>query len=328
MTSPGAGDRQEDMRKATSIWRLICLAAAMACGWGPWTAAGATESLAVAFVRNYSPLETDKLYRGYLEHLKGCTGLALTNHFGQSLFGRLYAAETVAESQMAALLLDNRLQVALVPSGLAAWLSARGVTETVATRGQLSTGQPETFQLLLLVRADNPVGAVGQLAGTKIGFPHSKPASGTPTAPLDASGAPILNEMLATAALGKAGLGGKDYTAQYSGGHERALVGLQTGFWQAAFIASDQFDRMVKKREARERDFRVLWRSAPLPTESIVVLKSLSAGVKSTVAKCTHAHRFSAEQARLFEGSDAFLPSEPGAHEAYRQLLLEPPAAR
>ena len=298
------------------------------CLWGQVTAAAA-ESLAIAFPRTYSALETDKLYRGYLEHLGRCTGASLTNHFGQPLFGRLYVAETVAETQIPALLQANRLQVAMVSSAVATWLEAKGIAEPVAIRGQLGSQQPETFEMVLLARADSGVANLAQLAGTKVGFPNARAAAGSSTPPPDEQTSPALDEMLATAALQRAGLvAGKDYKAEYPGGHERAVVGLQSGFWQAAFIAGDQFDRMVKKREARVRDFKVLWRSPALPTESIVVAKALPTGTKSTIAKCTHAHRFTAEQARLFEGSDAFLPAGAELYEPYRQLLSPKPAAR
>ena len=295
-----------------------------------WAApAGAAEPLAIAFPRTYSPLETDKLYRTYLEHLARCTGADLTNHFGQPLFGRLYAAETVPEAQIHALLRDNRLQVAMVSSALATWLDAQGIAEPIALRGRLASQEPETFQWLLLARAEGGVAGVDKLAGAKIGLASSKPAAGTGALPLDAQGAPVLDEMLAVAALARAGLArGKDYEMEHASDTERAVVGLHNGFWQAAFVAGDQFDRMVKKREARVRDFRVLWRSPALPTESIVVARGVPAAMKAGIVRCTHSHRFTADQARLFEGSDAFLPASAPPYEPYRQLIAPKAAAR
>jgi ABC-type phosphate/phosphonate transport system substrate-binding protein len=280
-------------------------------------AAAPAEPLAVAFARTYSALETDKLYRGYLEHLAQCTGASLTNHFGQPLFGRLYVTETVVEGLVPGLLQAGRLNVAMVPSAMAVWLEAKGIAEPVATRGQHGSQEPETFAMLLVTRADAGITSPAQLAGAKIGLPGPRPAA----APAEQA-PPVLDEILAVTALRRAGLAaGKDYKAEYPGGHERAVVGLQSGFWQAAFIASDQFDRMVKKREARERDFRVIWRSPALPTESIVVAKALPAPAKAKVAQCTLAYRFKPEQARLFEGSDAFLAAGAGLYDPYRQLL-------
>lgn len=266
-------------------------------------------SLAVAFARSYSAMETDKLYRGYLEHLGRCTGAGLTNHFAQPLAGRLFVAETVPESQMPALLQNGRLQVALVPSATAVWLQAQGIAQPVALRGQLASRQAETFELLLLVRADSPAKELAHLAGQKIGLPV-----------IADSPAPPLDERLAAKALADAGLAGH-YTAQPAASHERALVGLQGGFWQAAFVASDQFDRMVKKREVRRADFRILWRSRPLPTESLVVSASVPPATRERIAQCSQSHRFNAEQARLFEGSDALLPPDDALYAPYRALL-------
>lgn len=276
----------------------------------------AAQTLALAFTRTYSPLETDKLYRSYLEHLARCTGAELTNHFGLSLQGRLFMAETVPEAQIPALLQANRLQMALVSSALAVRLQAQGIAGPVAVRGQLASQQPETFELLLLTRADSGPASLAQAAHMKIAFPFAAPSGA------DDGAAMPLDAQLAMAALARAGLmAGKDYRSEFAGGHERALVGLQSGFWQAAFIASDQFDRMVKKREARVKDFKVLWRSAALPTESFVVATALPEAVRARATRCTLAHRFTAEQARLFEGSDTLLPASAVHYEAYQQLL-------
>jgi ABC-type phosphate/phosphonate transport system substrate-binding protein len=304
-------------RRLGGAWAAASLlAVTLLCAHTP----AAAQPIAIAFARTYSALETDKLYRGYLEHLAQCTGASLTNHFGQPLFGRLYVAETVLEASMPELLQSGRLHVAMVSSPMAVWLEAKGIAEPVATRGQHGSQQPETFEMLLLTRADAGVASPSQLAGAKIGLPGSRPAAGS--APPAGLAPPGLDEMLAIAALRRAGLAaGKDYKAEYPGGHERAVVGLQSGFWQAAFIAGDQFDRMVKKREARERDFRVVWRSPALPTESIVVAGALPAPAKAKVAQCTLAYRFKPEQARLFEGSDAFLAPGAGLYDLYRQLL-------
>jgi ABC-type phosphate/phosphonate transport system substrate-binding protein len=292
-----------------------CAVLAIACGWAPPAAA---QNLAVAFARTYSPLETDKLYGGFLEQLAQCTGASLTNHFGQPLFGRLHAAETVAEAQIPSLLQGGRLQLALVSSALATWLDARGIAEPVALRGQAASQEPEMFELLLVVRADSASTGMAQLAGAKIAFPDAVPTA--------AGDAPPLDEMLAMAALQRAGLAaGKDYKAEHAGGHERALVGLQGGFWQAAFIASDQFERMVKKREAKLRDYRVIWRSPKLPAETVVVARSVPSAAKARIGSCVQAHRFTTEQSRLFEGSDAFLAASPALYAPYRQVLKSAP---
>lgn len=299
---------------------MACLAAALLAA--TTASPAAADTLAIVFPRTYSALETDKLYRGYLEHLARCTGASLTNHFGQPLAGRLHVAETVAEAQIPALLQAGRVHAALVPPAAAAWLEARGIAEPVAVRGQLSAQQPETSTMLLLARADSAFTAPAQLAGARIAFHGAKPVQPSTGMPVDESGAPLLEEMLGAAALAKAGLAaGKDYRAEHPGGHERALVGLQGGFWQAAFVAQDLFDRMAKKREVRERDFRVIWRSPPLPPESIVVAKSLPAADKAGISRCTLSHKFSPEQARLFEGSDGFLAAPAALYEPYRQLI-------
>jgi hypothetical protein len=265
--------------------------------------AAAADPVSVVFARDYSASETDKLYRGYLQHLAQCTGSNLTNHFGQPLFGRLYSAETVPESQIPLLFQSGRLQVAVVSAALAVWMDTRAIAEPIALRGQAATKEPENFSFLMLVRSDSPIKTIKDISGIKVGFPFGQKSDGT-----DAKEHADLDARFAENALSRIGLSrGKEYQAGHANGHEQAVVGLQNGFWQAALIASDQFDRMVKKREARARDFREIWRSVPLPSATLVVAKALPVDIKARLSQCTLTHRFTDEQTRLFEGSDTFL---------------------
>lgn len=288
--------------------------AVLALGSAPTQAA----PLAAVFSRTYSPLETDKLYRGYLEHLGACTGDSLTNHFGQPLLGRLYVAETVPEAEIPGLMGAGRIQLALVPASMAVVLETQGVADIAAIRGQVESQTPEMFDLLLLVRSGTQVTQPAQLAQAKVAFPSARPRR-------EAAGDAPLDDMIAAAAMKQAGLDAGAFRVEYAGGHERALAGLKNGFWQGAFLASDQFDRMVKKREARAQDFRAIWRSTRLPGDSIVVSRAAPAALKARIARCTLAYRFNEEQTRLFEGSDGFLPADPAYYAPYRQLLTGKP---
>lgn len=314
---------EKDMHRATwlnsRIAALACALMALACS--PTRA----EPLAAVFSRTYSQLETDKLYRGYLEHLGTCTGDTLTNHFGQPLFGRLYVAETVPEAQIPALMRAGRIQLALVPASTAVVLESQGVAEIAAIRGQVESRTPEMFDLLLLVRSDTQVSQPAQLAQAKVAFPSARPRRKPGTQAAEPAGDPHLDDMIAAAAMKQVGLDAGSFRVEYAGGHERALAGLKNGFWQGAFLASDQLDRMVKKREARAQDVRAIWHSSRLPADSIVVLKAAPAALKARIARCTLAFRFNEEQTRLFEGSDGFLPADPAYYEPYRQLLTGKP---
>jgi phosphonate transport system substrate-binding protein len=99
-------------------------------------------------------------------------------------------------------------------------------------------------------------------------------------------------------------------------------MGTFYGFWQAAAVASDQFDRMARKGEIKASDFRVLWKSEAFPVESWVLGKHVAPELRERVRQCTYSFRFPAEASRLLAGADRFVPIDADtAYAAVRFVL-------
>ena len=53
----------------------------------------------------------------------------------------------------------------------------------------------------------------------------------------------------------------KDYKVIFSGKHDQSVMGVNSGDYDAAAVASDVFKRMVERGQVKEADFRVIYRS-------------------------------------------------------------------
>ena len=54
----------------------------------------------------------------------------------------------------------------------------------------------------------------------------------------------------------------------FSKSHERSVTGVMHGFYPAAAVASDLYQRMVVKGEVKGSSIRTLWESPPFMTET------------------------------------------------------------
>ena len=100
----------------------------------------------------------------------------------------------------------------------------------------------------------------------------------------------------------------KNYEVVFSNGHERSVTGVMHGFYPAAAVASDLYQRMVLKGDVKGSSIRTLWESAPFMTETWTLGKSASPDVQNRVQKCSYAYSFSPKLKQLLPGNDTMLP--------------------
>ncbi len=212
--------------------------------------------LAIAFPKTYNRLETMHLYGHYMQTLAQCAKVKLVNLRGEPIADRFDAVDILPESELLRHMKDGKLQLAQFTTGLVPVAADRSDGEPFAVRGHSTTGQYDVYELRLIVRADSRFKKPLDLVGSKIAHSTEKSNSGN-LAP---------RAYFPTIGL----LPDTNYKVMYSGGHERSIVGTQFGFWDAAAVASDQFERMARKKEIRADDFRVIWKSEPFPVESWV----------------------------------------------------------
>lgn len=150
------------------------------------------------------------------------------------------------------------------------------------------------YHLLAIVKADSPFQKLADLKGRKVA--HTSPSSNSGN--------------LAPRALFPAeGLTpGTDYQPIMSGGHDRSVLGVNTGDYDMGAVASDVFDRMGNRGTVKADNFRIIYKSTVFPTSSFAHAHDLAPTLAAKVKQCFYDFKFPAEMVKEFNGDDRFLP--------------------
>jgi phosphonate transport system substrate-binding protein len=100
----------------------------------------------------------------------------------------------------------------------------------------------------------------------------------------------------------------KDYKVLFSGGHDRSVLGVRSGDFDAAPVASDVYERMADRGVIKESEFRVIWQSNPFPTSSFAYAHDLEPKFRDQMLKCFYDFRFPEPMQKAFDGADRFVP--------------------
>ena len=100
----------------------------------------------------------------------------------------------------------------------------------------------------------------------------------------------------------------KDYKILFSGKHDQSVMGVNSGDYDAAAVASDVFYRMAGRGQVKEDDFRVIYKSQKFPTSSFAYAHDLDPALAQKLVKCFYDYRFPPEMQKAFDGADRFFP--------------------
>ena len=100
----------------------------------------------------------------------------------------------------------------------------------------------------------------------------------------------------------------KDYTVKYSGKHDQSILGVGTGDYDAAPVASDVFKRMAKSGRINGDDFRIIFTSPRFPTSSFGYVYDLKPELADKIKDAFNTFRFPAKMQETFGGADRFYP--------------------
>ena len=235
-------------------------------------------------VFTYTPVEDpavyEKVFKPFTDHLAQCTGKRVVFYQVQS-----NAAEIEA-------MRSGRLHVGGFSTGPTAFAVNLAGAVPFAVKGYADHFQG--YQLWLIVKKDSLFQRVTDLKGKRVAHTSASSNSGN----------------LAPRALFPA-LGlvpDQDYKVLYSGKHDQSILGVNTGDYDAAPIASDVFERMARRGTIKEGDFRVLFKSQTFPTSSFAYAHDLEPGLRDKMLKCFYDYRFPPEMQTAFEGADRFFP--------------------
>jgi phosphonate transport system substrate-binding protein len=149
------------------------------------------------------------------------------------------------------------------------------------------------MNLKMIVRADSPFQKISDLKGKKIA--HTSPSSNSGN--------------LAPRALFPAiGLTpDTDYKVVYSGKHDQSILGVKSGDYDAAPVASDVLQHMTDRGVVKAGDFRTLYTSDKFPTDAYAYSYNLEPALQTKIKSCFFAYKVPPEMAKGL-GGDRFLP--------------------
>ncbi|MGR7922747.1 phosphate/phosphite/phosphonate ABC transporter substrate-binding protein [Zobellella denitrificans] len=158
-------------------------------------------------------------------------------------------------------------------------------------------GTEEAFQgynLIMLVRADSDIQTMEDVKGKTVAHTAVSSNSGN---------------LAPRALFPLIGLTpDEDYKVVYSGKHDQSVMGVLSGDYDAAPVASDVYDRMVEAGRVKGEDFRTIYTSARFPTSAFGYAHDLHPDLVARIKDAFDSYRFPAEMQETFGGADRFYP--------------------
>ncbi len=235
-------------------------------------------------VFTYTPVEDpavyESIFKPFTDHLSKCIDKRVVFYQVQS-----NAAEIEA-------MRSGRLHVGGFSTGPTAFAVNLAGAVPFAIKGYEKDFQG--YNLIVIVKADSPYKTLADLKGKKVA--HTSPSSNS-------------GHLAPLALFPKEGLTpDKDYKPLFSGKHDQSVMGVNSGDYDAAAVASDVFHRMGVRGQVKESDFRVIYRSQKFPTSSFAYAHDLDPKLVDRMLTCFYDYRFPPEMRKAFDNADRFFP--------------------
>jgi phosphonate transport system substrate-binding protein len=150
------------------------------------------------------------------------------------------------------------------------------------------------YNLIMIVKKESTFQKLADLKGKKVA--HTAPSSNS-------------GHMAPMALFPAEGLAPeRDYKILFSGKHDQSVMGVNSGDYDAAAVASDVFHRMSVRGQIKEENFRIIYRSPKFPTSSFAIAHDLEPTLSKRITQCFYDYRFTDEMKKAFDGADRFFP--------------------
>ncbi len=232
----------------------------------------------------YTPIENPAIYaslfKPFTKHLESCLERQIVYYPVQSNAAQVSALRS---GRLHFAGFSTGPTVAAVRSGGAHPFAAKGDGHGI--RG---------YRMIAVVKASSAFQRLGDLKGRRIAHTSAKSNSGNfaPRAYFPDQGL----------------VPGADYEPIMSGSHDRSILGVRSGDYDMAAVASDVFERMTQRGTIRRDDFRILYQSPLFPTSSFVYAHDLDPRLVESLKRCFFSFRFTPEMSEAFQGDERFLP--------------------
>lgn len=253
-----------------------------------------------------------KTYIGFVEYLSGCLRREVLLH------------PLVGEPAVLEGLRTGQIHIGQTATGTTMYAVNFAGGVPFAAKGSSAVGKHDSYTLMLIVRADSSYRKPTELKGKKIAHSSQTSNSGNlaPRALFPAQGLTP----------------DKDYTVEYSGKHDKSIMGVALGLYDGAAVASDVLDRLVAKGDVKRNQFRVIYESEPFPPDAFLYHHDLAPALVNDIRRCFADYKFPEIMVKALEGNDRFFPINyendwrvvrqiskasgvPMTHEAYQKLV-------
>src|SRR3954454_25083103 len=235
-------------------------------------------------VFTYTPVEDPAVYESIFK--------PFTNHLSQCLNKKVVFYQVQSNASEIEAMRSGRLHVGGFSTGPTAFAVNLAGAIPFAVKG--TEKEFQGYNLIVIVKASSPYQKLADLKGKKVA--HTSPSSNSGH----------LAPLALFPALGLAP--DKDYKVLFSGKHDQSVMGVNSGDYDAAAVASDVFHRMAERGQVKEADFRIIYRSQKFPTSSFAYAHDLAPTLVDKMLSCFYDYRFPPEMQKAFDGADRFFP--------------------
>lgn len=238
------------------------------------------DSLVWAFAPIEDPAVYAQLFRPFTKHLSACLNRQIVYYPVQSV-----SAEIAAMSA-------GRLHFA----GFSTGPTVKAVNEAgavpFAAKGQ--DGAIRGYHLVAIVRSDSPYRTLADLKGKRIAHVSAASNSGN---------------LAPRALFPAAGLRPEtDYQPIMSGAHDKSVMGVLSGDYDMAAVASDVLERLVERGTIDRTAVRILYKSPLFPTAAFAYAHDLDPILADKLKGCFFSFPFPPDMTAAFNGDEQFVP--------------------
>lgn len=235
-------------------------------------------------VFTYTPVEDPAVYEKIFQ--------PFTQDLGKCLDKRVVFYQVNSNAAEIEAMRSGRLHVGGFSTGPTAFAVNIAGAVPFAVKG--TEKEYQGYNLLLVVKKASPFLKLSDLKGKKVA--HTSPSSNS-------------GHMAPLALFPSEGLTpDKDYKILFSGKHDQSIMGVNSGDYDAAAVASDVYHRMASRGQIKEDDFRIIYKSNKFPTSSFAYAHDLDPALAKKLVKCFYDYRFTPEMVKAFDGADRFFP--------------------